>query len=60
MGVAAAVLIAIIIGIIIKEPKVKIFGIIVGVIVYFLLLVVSFLIFNFRKREKKRGENENV
>lgn len=60
LGVAAAVLIAILIGIIIKEPKVTILRIILAVLVYLMLLAISILMFKFSKRIKEKEEKKNV
>ena len=47
LGVAAAVLIAMAISVLIREPKVNILSIVLGVLVYFMFLAISILIFKY-------------
>lgn len=57
LGIAAAILVALLIGIIVKELKVSFISIILGASVYFVFLAISFLMFRYsRKIKEKRGK----
>ena len=58
LSVAAAVLIAILIGIIIKEPRINLISILLGAFVYLLFLALSALIYKFSEKIKNNGEND--
>ena len=60
LGVAAAVLIAMAISVLIREPKVNILSIVLGVLVYFMFLAISILIFKYGRRIKDKEEKKNV
>ena len=59
LGVAAAVLIAMAISVLIREPKVNILSIVLGVLVYFMFLAISILIFKYGRRIKDKEEKKN-
>jgi len=57
LGIAAAILVALLIGIIVKEFKIGFLSIILGAFVYFMFLAISFLMFLYsRKIKEKRGK----
>jgi len=60
LGISAAVLIAILVGFIIKEPKIDLSRIIVGAAVYFMFIAVSVLMFKFSGKIKEKREKKNV
>ena len=60
LGISSAILIAILIGIIIKEPRVNLISILLGAAVYLMFLAISILIFKYSKTIRDKGEKENV
>lgn len=56
LGIAAAILIAVLIAIFLTEPKISLFKILVGIVVYFLFILISYLLFRYSKKLKKKGE----
>jgi len=60
LGIAAAVLIAMLIGILIKKPDVTVLSIILGVTVYLMFLTISLIIFRLSRKIKEKEEQKNV
>ena len=57
LSIAAAILIAVLIALIIKEPGITLLRIIIGAVLYVLLLIFSFFLYQHSiKLEENRGE----
>jgi len=50
LGIAAATLIAVVVSVLLKEPKLGISGIILGFLVYIFLLAVAYLLFRWSQK----------
>jgi Ca2+/Na+ antiporter len=57
LGIAAAILIALIAGYFLKDLKFNLLQMVVGILIYFTFIVLSFLFF---KHSKNYGEKKNV
>ena len=60
LGIAAAILIALLIALIVKEPGVTLLRIIIGAILYFLLLLFAMILYKFSIKFKKSIGEKNV
>lgn|GEM_PF-2877452 len=59
-AVAAAILIAVLVGIFIQEPRPSIWSVVLGLVVYFVFLGIAFLMFRISEKfAKKQSENKS-